>query len=431
MRIIGERWIARYISAIQWFIPANGQTDPAQLTRVQTFVNAVPPATLAGPLYAMAYFLLGFTSAAQIILVSCLIMALTPLLLRWTNSMFIARTVFLSTLFVNFSWLSYHLGGLTAPTTGWLITGPVVAMFLGGAGCSLFWMCMSCLAMALLFVLQQAGVSLPNYPVQSMNVLYLVCHLGLFLVMVVFMLLFELSKNQGFIKREQALQIINELAIRDELTGSHKRRHLIELIEPEKERTVRLGHLFCLCLLDIDFFKRVDDTYGHSTGDMVLRKFAQTVQRQIRDIDSFGRYGGEKFLLMLSETSIGAARTLAERVRTSIGKMGFHALPDLVTTVSIGVAQFCLGESIAQTVARADEALYLAKSGGRDRVLDYNDAAALSALEGATRAASTRMVARFDASQCDPLTGLLNRRMPRDRLNQASSAPPATRPRWR
>jgi diguanylate cyclase (GGDEF)-like protein len=426
LRTIGTRWIERYIAAIQWFIPANAQTDPAQLTRVQTFVNAVLLAALAGPIYAMAYYLLGFTSAAQVILLSCVVMATTPVLLRWTNSMFIAREVFLTAVFLNFGWLSYHLGGLTAPTAGWLITGPVIAMFLGGAGCSLFWMCMSCAAVGTFFVMGQAGVPLPNHPVQQMEILYLVCHLGLFSVMVVFMLLFELTKNQGFIRLEQALQIINELAIRDELTGSHNRRHLIKLIEMEKERTVRLGSLFCVCLLDIDFFKRINDTYGHSTGDTVLREFAQTVQRQIRDIDSFGRYGGEEFLLMMPETTINEALTLAERVRASIEKMGFGALPDLATTVSIGVAQFRMGESIAQTVARADEALYLAKSGGRNRVVDYNDAAALAAADTGVRAApcvldaaGTRIVARFDASQCDPLTGLLNRRMLRDRLNHA------------
>jgi diguanylate cyclase (GGDEF)-like protein len=426
LRTIAVRWIERYIAAIQWFIPLNAQTDPAQMTRVQTFVNAVLLAALAGPFYAMAYHLLGFTSAARVILLSCVVMATTPVLLRWTNSMFVAREVFLTAVFFNFAWLSYHLGGLTAPTAGWLITGPVIAMFLGGAGCSLFWMCMSCATVGLFFIMGQAGVPLPNHPVQQMELLYLVCHVGLISVMVVFMLLFELTKNQGFIRLEQALQIINELAIRDELTGSHNRRHLIKLIETEKERTVRLGPLFCLCLLDIDFFKRINDTYGHSTGDTVLREFARTVQRQIRDIDSFGRYGGEEFLLMMPETTIHEALALAERVRVSIEKMGFSAMPDLVTTVSIGVAQFRMGESIAQTVARADEALYLAKSGGRNRVVDYNDAEALAAAEGTVRGApclldegGTRLVARFDASQCDPLTGLLNRRMLRDRLNHA------------
>src|SRR5205085_1644924 len=121
---------------------------------------------------------------------------------------------------------------------------------------------------------------------------------------VVFVLLFELTKTQGFIKLEQALNFINELAIRDELTGSHNRRHLIKLIEYEKERVSRGGAAFCLCLLDIDFFKRINDTYGHSAGDTVLREFTLAVQRQIRETDSFGRYGGEEFLLMLPETSL-------------------------------------------------------------------------------------------------------------------------------
>ena len=427
MRTIAAHWIDRYISAIQWFIPFDAQTDPVQLTRAQTFVNAVVLAAVSGPFYAMAYYLLGLPAAALEISVCCAVMFTTPFLLRWTGSIVIAREVFLTAVFCNFSWLTYHLGGLDAPTAGWLITGPVVAMFLGGVGCSLFWMTMSCATVVVLYALGQAGIPLPSNPVPERELLYLLCHVGLFVVMVIFMLLFELTKNRGFIKLEQALQIINELAIRDELTGTHNRRHLIELIETERERTARLGHLFCLCLLDIDFFKRINDSYGHSAGDTVLREFAQTVQRQIRDTDSFGRYGGEEFLLMLPETRRDEACSLAERVRISVEKMGFAAMPDLATTVSIGVAEFRLGESIAETVARADEALYLAKSGGRNRVVDFTDALAGSSLgapvptapEGPDAAGGARRAVLFDASQCDALTGLPNRRMLRDRLHHA------------
>ena len=432
MRNLSAHWIDRYTSAIQWFIPLDAQNDPAQLTRAQTVVNAVVLAALAGPFYAMTYYLLGLTAAARQVMLCCLIMYTAPFLLRFTRSIFIAREVFLCAVFCNFSWLSYHLGGLNAPTAEWLITGPVVAMFLGGVGCALFWMSMSCGTVGLFYVMSQAGVSLPSHPVHQLDLLYLVCHVGLFVVMVIFMLLFELTKTQGFIKLEQAMQIINELAIRDELTGSHNRRHLIKLIETEKERTARLGHLFCLCLLDIDFFKRINDTYGHSTGDTVLREFARTVQRQIRETDSFGRYGGEEFLLMLPETCVDEALSLAERVRLGIEKMDFVPLPDLFISVSIGVAQFRLGESIAQTVARADEALYLAKSGGRNRVVNYCDAdARVAPLAASTAAAAplltlpgagagaVRILPVPDAAQCDPLTGLLNRRMLRDRLSHA------------
>jgi diguanylate cyclase (GGDEF)-like protein len=323
----------------------------------------------------------------------------------------IAREVFLCAVFFNFTWLTWYLGGVDAPTAGWLITAPVVAMFLGGIRTALFWLAMSCGAVLTIYWV---------HPATDTTLLHLLCDIGLYVVVVVFVLLFELTKTQGFIKLEQALKIINELAIRDELTGSHNRRHLIRLIENEKERAARLGGMFCLCLLDIDYFKRINDTYGHLAGDAVLREFAATVQRQIRESDSFGRYGGEEFLLMLPETSVDEARALAERVRANIARLGFPDLPELAVTVSIGVAQYCADEPIAQTVARADEALYQAKSGGRNRVVCYgqqDDGAADAHVPVGLPQALPQ--ALLDASGCDHLTGLLNRRMLRDRLAHA------------
>jgi diguanylate cyclase (GGDEF)-like protein len=412
----GAHWVERYITAIQWFIPLRAQDNARELTRAQNVINAAVMAALSGPLYALVYYKLGFSSAALEILLCCLFMFTSPFLLRATGSAVVAREVFLCAVFFNFTWLTYYLGGVDAPTVGWLITAPVVAMFLGGIATALFWLAMSCGAVLAIHFLHEAGVATPVHPVQDMEMLHLLCDLGLYIVVVVFVLLFELTKTQGFIKLEQALKIINELAIRDELTGSHNRRHLIGLIENEKERTARLGSLFCLCLLDIDHFKRINDTYGHQAGDTVLREFAATVQRQIRDSDSFGRYGGEEFLLMLPETSINEAQALAERVRASIARLGFSALPDLAVTVSIGVAEFRVDEPIAQTVARADEALYQAKSGGRNRVVNYGQQ-----IEAAPAAAAPQAVlpALPDAGSRDNLTGLLNRRMLRDRLAHA------------
>jgi diguanylate cyclase (GGDEF)-like protein len=408
----GSQWVERYIAAIHWFIPPQAQHDAAQLTRAQNLINAVLMAAMWGPFYALAYHALGFAAAAQVILACCAFMFAAPFLLRATGSIRLAREVFLCAVFFNFTWLTYFLGGLSAPTAGWLIIGPVVAMFLGGVGCALFWLAMSCAAVVGIHALHAAGMGAPPHPVTDIELLYLICHIGLYVVVVVFMLLFELTKTQGFIKLEQALKIINELAIRDELTGSHNRRHLIRLIENEKERTARLGSLFCLCLLDIDYFKRINDTYGHPAGDTVLREFAATVQGQIRESDSFGRYGGEEFLLMLPETSIDEAQALAERVRQNIERQGFTGLPELAVTVSIGVAEFRINESIAQTVARADEALYLAKSSGRNRVVTYGQSQPL--LPPAAAPAP-----QADVAQCDTLTGLLNRRMLRDRLGHA------------
>jgi diguanylate cyclase (GGDEF)-like protein len=414
----GTRAIARYIAAIQWFIPLAVQHDAAQLTRAQNVINAVLMAALAGPFYAAAYAALGFGAAATEILLCCAVMFAAPFLMRLSGSILIAREVFLCAVFFNFTWLTFHLGGVDAPTVGWLITGPVVAMFLGGVTTAVFWLAMSCMAVGVLYALRQNGVELPAHPVNDMPLLYLICNLGLYIVVVVFVLMFELTKTQGFVKLERALKIINELAIRDELTGSHNRRHLIKLIESEKERTALAGP-FCLCLLDIDFFKRINDTYGHQAGDTVLRQFALTVQSKIRDSDSFGRYGGEEFLLMLPATGEQEAVVLSERVRVAIERLAFADISDqLNLTVSIGIAEFRAGESIGQTVARADEALYSAKSNGRNRIMRFGqEPEAVLAADGAPSAQG--LARAFAPAQTDPLTGLLNRRVLRDRLGHA------------
>jgi diguanylate cyclase (GGDEF)-like protein len=423
------RWSDRYLGANHWFIPGPLLDQAAgQRARAENIVNAALLAATAGPFYALAYHLLGFNAAAIEILLCCACMLGSPLLLRASGSIWAARELFLCALFFNFTWLSYNLGGIGAPTASWLITAPLVAMFLGGVASALFWLALSCGAAIAIYALQGANGALPSHPVSDMALLYLICHLGLFVVVLVFALLFELTKTQGFVKLEKALGTINELAIRDELTGVHNRRYLLSLIEKEKERSDRNGRAFCLCLLDIDFFKRINDTWGHAAGDTVLRAFAGIVQGKVRGSDSFGRYGGEEFLLMLPETPSADAMVLAERVRAAIEKMRcLEGGSEIALTVSIGVADYRIGEAVGLAVARADEALYLAKSSGRNRVVCHGQETAPVAQalrSGAAGSAGLRDLGAnvgrmLDGVHCDQLTGLLNRRLLRDRLRHA------------
>jgi diguanylate cyclase (GGDEF)-like protein len=417
-----QRWSGRYLGIARRFIPAALQQDPAQAARAANVVNAAVMAGTAGPLYALAYWLLGLETAAVEILLCCAVMLSAPSVLRLTGSVVAAREVFLCALFFNFSWLSWHLGGIVSPTVSWLITGPVVAMFLGGKRCAGVWLAMSCASATLIYLLEANGLAQPLAPAIHMPLLHLVCDLGLYVVVLVFVLLFELTKNDGFSRLRQALATINELAIRDELTGIHNRRFLLDLVEKEKERADRNGSEFCLCLFDIDFFKRINDSYGHAAGDTVLRAFARTVQDQLRALDAFGRYRGEEFLLMLPETPAASAIALAERVRGAVeGLRCPDAARTITLTVSAGVAEYRLGEKVAQTIVRADQALYLAKSGGRNRVLCHGDdgpaevARSLAAPVTDARAPLNGA----DGFQRDQLTGLLNRRLLRDRLRHA------------
>ena len=159
------------------------------------------------------------------------------------------------------------------------------------------------------------------------------------------------------------------MAIRDVLTGLYNRRHVLELLDHEKNRSSRGGGIFCLAILDIDHFKDVNDTYGHKTGDEVLKAVATTIKTTMRNTEYCARYGGEEFLIVLTQTGINGAIIGAERVRANIEKILFPDIgSDFKITVSIGLSEYKMREDIDDVIARADKALYLAKNGGRNRV---------------------------------------------------------------
>ena len=172
---------------------------------------------------------------------------------------------------------------------------------------------------------------------------------------------------------EKSLTIIKEMSIRDYLTGVYNRRHLMELLEHEYHRISRGGAHFSVAMLDIDHFKSVNDTHGHLTGDEVLKAVSDVIRNSLRSADFCGRYGGEEFLLVMTQTNINGALLCAERIRSTIEQSRFTSLgPNFKVTVSLGVTEFTGKEDIPTMIARADKALYHAKESGRNRV-EYAD----------------------------------------------------------
>ena len=168
----------------------------------------------------------------------------------------------------------------------------------------------------------------------------------------------------------EALARIQELATRDELTGLINRRHMLELLEQERQRCVRSGHGFCVAVIDIDHFKRINDRFGHAAGDAALREFAREALSAIRIADVLARWGGEEFVLMLADAHLPLARGGVERVRQRIE--GLTLLPEdptLRITVSAGLTEHIAGEAVSEALARADRALYDAKALGRNRTV--------------------------------------------------------------
>lgn len=175
-------------------------------------------------------------------------------------------------------------------------------------------------------------------------------------------------------KNEAALR---EFATRDGLTGLYNHRTFYEMLEDELARAQRFNRPVSLLLLDIDHFKRVNDTYGHLAGDAVLRGLSELLSRQARVIDRVCRYGGEEIAVMLPETDIATAAEIAERLRAAVEAQPFDvaAGAPLRITVSIGAASFPVHADNAQAlVAAVDAALYAAKEGGRNRSIRHETA---------------------------------------------------------
>lgn len=179
------------------------------------------------------------------------------------------------------------------------------------------------------------------------------------------------AKQVGIsLERARLFQEVQSLALTDPLTGLQNRRSVYELGRIEFSRAQRLERPFSCMMLDIDHFKKINDTYGHQTGDQVLQEFARRCQTSIREIDLVGRYGGEEFIILLPETDRDTAVQVAERFRLSTTELPFKvAGGELNVTVSIGVAMKDENTThLEALVARADQALYIAKHKGRNRV---------------------------------------------------------------
>ncbi|HET7651290.1 MAG TPA: diguanylate cyclase, partial [Gammaproteobacteria bacterium] len=174
----------------------------------------------------------------------------------------------------------------------------------------------------------------------------------------------------------QLIHELENLATTDSLTRLHNRRHFLERAEAEFERSRRYQRPLSIFLLDADHFKQINDSYGHETGDQVLRLLASICRQNLRQLDVIGRYGGEEFVVFLPETSMAKAMEVAERLRAGVEEISLDGPGGTIkVTVSIGVATATSQtDSIAALINDADRALYEAKRGGRNRVvLSRND----------------------------------------------------------
>ncbi|MFY9226788.1 MAG: GGDEF domain-containing protein [Blastocatellia bacterium] len=159
-------------------------------------------------------------------------------------------------------------------------------------------------------------------------------------------------------------------ATRDPLTGLSNRNYFRNELKKFVSLSARYNRALSIIMLDIDFFKKINDTYGHDVGDNVLKNVAEILMRHVRTHDVAARFGGEEFVMLLPETSLGGAVVVAERIRTAVENVDFNSAGCRHNvTISIGVAEYLGdGTDVEEVIKKADEALYKAKSSGRNRV---------------------------------------------------------------
>jgi diguanylate cyclase (GGDEF)-like protein len=181
----------------------------------------------------------------------------------------------------------------------------------------------------------------------------------------------------GTIRHEKDAQINNlitelqHLSTRDPLSGLANRRHFMNIFQDEIARTDRQTLTLSIVFLDLDFFKKVNDTYGHHMGDKVIRETGRYIQSHCRPYDTVARWGGEEYVILLPASDEKEAALIAERIRTGIAA-GFSAEITFPVTISAGVAQYQTGDALSPLMDRADQALYAAKLSGRNRVMVWS-----------------------------------------------------------
>ena len=176
-------------------------------------------------------------------------------------------------------------------------------------------------------------------------------------------------------KKVLLYETVEALAMTDSLTALYTRRYFFERLNEEINRSKKHNFKFTFIMIDIDDFKKCNDTYGHLVGDAVLRDVSRIIKENIREIDLAARYGGEEFSLILPETDKKGAMLVAERIRQKIEENIFKVYDEkLKITVSAGLAEYHVDASdIDNIIEKADKALYAAKSSGKNIVCEYKD----------------------------------------------------------
>ncbi|NEX63955.1 GGDEF domain-containing protein [Noviherbaspirillum galbum] len=378
----------RRFPLIRLLLPQALLERPSDMTRAENMVTAMLLALAVLPFYGAVYAFLTDHATARICYFGAFCVAICAALLRATANLSVVRECFVGGIFVLLVGIIYRTGGIVSPAVLWLGVCSIIGSAAGGAKAGWRWTATSLVVVPLIYAADLAGV-FPQPVVRDMRALNFISIMSFTLLVAVFLVIYERINSSAIRKLDHALGLIRTLAIHDELTGIVNRREVLRFAAQEMMRSTRSATPFCLCLIDVDHFKRINDMHGHPVGDEVLRRIAGKIKEDIRATDCFGRYGGEEFLLILTDTDLTGGAEFVERIRQSVSTLHLTELGGNTVTISVGIAQHRQQENLDQILSRADKALYAAKAGGRNQIV----LADLAAFKDARKADTVAQIA--------------------------------------
>jgi diguanylate cyclase (GGDEF)-like protein len=355
----------KHDAVLEWFVP---EDEPATSERSTHYANLLYVWFLSlfcVPFFMIRFAYLGMTSVVIVLSFGSFLMLGAPLIYKKTGSLVVARELFIFGLYaLNLSEFFYFQGPISSGL--WLCSLPLIAVLLGGVKSSLVWMVIDIITILGFHLSSGNNLIFIDKAHPFWYQIYIESYLGLIVALTTFMALGEVSRRSAFGKLKQAHEKINEIAIRDALTGIYNRRYIWDEMTGSERRSQGGDATFSVCLIDLDKFKNINDTHGHAMGDAVLKHVAAYMQSRTRKDDVCARFGGEEFLCLLNNTTKDKAFIFADNLRRNISEL---VIDGIHVSISVGVAEYEHTESFDKTIARADGALYKAKETGRNRVV--------------------------------------------------------------
>lgn len=268
------------------------------------------------------------------------------------------------------AYLSYHVGEARPAIAMFYLVALLFGTLRLGAACLLGLAAIALLAHGVVLWIWHQRTPGADAAASLMQIAALAVILPWFAAMGAYVNGLRMRLSESNRRLTEAVERVESIAVRDELTGLYNRRFLLEFLGRETARTLRSGGAYSVCLIDIDHFKSINDSFGHAAGDSVLKHFAATTGADMRGADVLGRLGGEEFLVVLPNTDIQGAVNSAERIRRAVEASTFPGLPaGRKVTVTAGVARSTANENPSALLARADRALYQGKDAGRNTIV--------------------------------------------------------------